>query len=79
MGFSLLDIQVLLGVTEEQRMEWGRGAGIELGLVSSPGPSGLGSGKGSSGLSHQVIVLSMTAAGLLVVVSGSTERPSTGV
>lgn len=59
-------------VLEKPRTMWGDGgADHRLGIASS-----LGLGKGEFKLVPLVIVLSLVKAGFMVVVSGSTERPS---
>ena len=52
-----------LEVAEEQRKE----SGLQAGEVAR--------GRGSSDLSHWLIVLGLTEAGLVVVVPGSTKSP----
>jgi len=66
----LLDIQLLLGVTQRAENE----VGIPWAETVSSLDQG---GKGSSGFFHGVIGLSLAKAGL-VAVAGSTERPSMG-
>ena len=67
-----MDIQALLGVAEEQRME----SGVHgLKTSSSPGPGE----RGCFDLSQwDEIVLSLVEADLVAVVAGNAESPSTG-